>query len=117
VAKKTKFIWKKSCDTCRRYKAQLDAWGVDYEGREINTQPLLPVDIENLMGDRPVQPFLNTRNAVYRERKLGQNQPTRLEAIQLIAETNNLLKRPVLIVGDEYIIGNDLGRAKALLNT
>jgi arsenate reductase-like glutaredoxin family protein len=112
---KTRFIWKKSCDTCRRFKKQLDAWGVDYDGREMNAEPLNSADIDELMGTRPVKPFLNTRNAVYRERKLGQNQPSRTDAIKLIAETNNLLKRPVLIVGDEYVIGNDLARAEALL--
>ena len=117
MSKKAKFIWKKSCDTCRRYKSQLDAWGIDYEGREINAEPLRADEIEHLMGDRPVQPFLNTRNAVYRERKLGQNRPTRDEAVTLIAETNNLLKRPVLIVGNEYVIGNDLKRAESLLTT
>ena len=110
-----RLIWKKSCDTCRRYKKVLDSLDVAYEGREMNAEPLSAADIDALIGDRPLKPFLNTRNAVYRDRKLGQNPPTREQAIQLIAETNNLLKRPVLIVGDEYVIGNQIERAKAVL--
>ena len=62
-----RFIWKKSCDTCRKYKKQLDAWGVGYDGREINAAPLDAGELDALIGDRPVKPFLNTRNVVYRE--------------------------------------------------
>lgn len=110
-----RFIWKKSCDTCRRYKKQLDAWGVEYEGREINSEPLTAEDVDSLIGDRPVKPFLNTRNAVYRALGLKNDLPDKARAVVLIAETNNLLKRPVLIVDGEMLIGNDLPGAARLL--
>lgn len=109
------FVWKKSCDTCRKYKKQLDAWGVDYDGREMNAEPLSAADIAGLIGEREVKPFLNSRNARYRELKLSQNPPDRATAIALIAETNNLLKRPVLVVGDQVVVGNKLDQAKAVL--
>ena len=111
-----RFIWKKSCDTCRKYKKQLDAWGIEYDGREINAEPLGATEIDTLMGDRPVKPFLNTRNVVYRERGLSKNPPDKATAVALIAEHNNLLKRPVLIVDEEMVIGNDLETAARLLN-
>ena len=34
-----------------------------------------------------------------------------------MAETNNLLKRPVLIIGDEYVIGNQFEMAQRLLKS
>ena len=80
-----RFIWKKSCDTCRKYKKQLDAWGVAYEGREINAEPLGTEEIEALIGDRTVKPFLNTRNVVYRERGLSKATPDKARAATLIA--------------------------------
>ena len=110
-----RFIWKKSCDTCRRYKKQLDAWGVEYISREINADPLEASEIDALIGSRPVKPFLNTRNVVYRDRKLSANPPSKAEAVALIAEANNLLKRPILIVDGDYVIGNDLPTAQELL--
>ncbi len=110
-----RFIWKKTCDTCRRYKAQLDAWGVAYEGREINAEPLDAVEIDALMGDRAVKPFLNPRNAIYREKNLKDSTPDKAAAVALIAAHNNLLKRPVLIVGEEILLGNDLAAAARLL--
>lgn len=113
---KPKLIWKKSCDSCRRFKKALDGLGVEYEHREMNSEPLTADDISALMGDREVKPFLNTRNVVYREQGLARNPPTREQAITLISQTNNLLKRPVLIVGEELLIGADISRAQTLLS-
>ena len=109
------FIWKKTCDTCRKYKKQLDAWSIEYEGREMNAQPLSAEDVGGLIGDREVKPFLNTHNAVYRQLGLAKNPPSRERAVSLIAETNNLLRRPVLIVDGTYVIGNRLDEAAVLL--
>lgn len=110
-----RFIWKKSCDTCRKYKKQLDAWGVAYEGREINAEPLSAAEVRALIGDRPARPFLNSRNAEYRARNLKAVDVDADQAAELIGAHNNLLKRPVLIVDGEYVIGNDLKTAAALL--
>ncbi|MCB9526727.1 MAG: ArsC family reductase [Myxococcales bacterium] len=110
-----RFIWKKSCDTCRKYKKQLDAWGVAYEGREINAEPLSPAEVRALIGDRPVKPFLNSHNAEYRARNLKAVDLDAEAAAALIGAHNNLLRRPVLIVDGTYVIGNDLPAAAALL--
>ncbi len=116
MSAKPTLIWKKTCDSCRRFKKALDGFGVDYEHREMNSEPLSADDISAIMGDGEVKPFLNTRNVVYREQGLARNPPSREQAIALISETNNLLKRPVLIVGNERLIGADIERARALLS-
>lgn len=108
-------IWKKSCDTCRRFKRQLDAWGVVYTDREMNAEPLTAEELDALIGDRPVQPFLNTHNETYRQLKLKDNPPDKARAVALMAETNTLLRRPVLRVGDVLVVGNDLEAAARLL--
>ena len=110
-----RFIWKKSCDTCRKYKKRLDELGIEYVSREINSEPLNAGDVSALIGDRDVKPFLNTRNVVYREKQLSKQTPSLNQAVALISETNNLLKRPILIVADDYVIGNDFEAAEALL--
>lgn len=109
------FVWKKSCDTCRKYKKQLDAWAVAYEGREMNTAPLTADDLDRLIGDRDLKPFLNTHNARYRELGWAKSPPDRATAIAEMAETNNLLRRPVLVVGDTVVVGNKLAEAAAAL--
>ncbi|MCB9546576.1 MAG: hypothetical protein H6706_12080 [Myxococcales bacterium] len=108
-------IWKKSCDTCRKFKRQLDAWGVAYTEREMNASPLTAAELDALIGDRPVQPFLNSHNATYRALGLKDAPPDKARAVALITETNNLLRRPVLRVGDALIVGNDLAGAARLL--
>lgn len=110
-----KLIWKKTCDTCRKFKKELDNRGIEYVSREMNQDPLTSSELDALIGARELKPYLNTRNAVYRERKLSANPPTRSDAIALMAETNNLLRRPVLIVGDEQVIGARLDDALGLL--
>ncbi|MCA9537422.1 MAG: hypothetical protein KC620_00960 [Myxococcales bacterium] len=108
-------IWKKSCDTCRRYKKQLDAWGVRYTEREMNAAPLDAAEIRALIGARPVKDFLNPRNVRYRELGLKDEVPDADRAAALIAEENNLLRRPVLQVDDVILTGNDLPAAARLL--
>lgn len=121
-------VWKKSCDTCRRYKAQLDAWGVAYQARELNAEPLSAAEVRALMGDRPVKPWLNSHNAEYRRLGLKDATPDAETAATLIAGHNNLLRRPVLVVGGGaapltrgpapgavVVLGNDLAGAAAAL--
>ena len=108
-------IWKKSCDTCRRFKAALEAAGAPFTDREINAQPLDAAEIATLIGDRPVRDFLNTRNELYREHGFAKVTPDRATAVALIAGQNSLLRRPVLLVGDVVLTGNQLDAALKLL--
>jgi arsenate reductase-like glutaredoxin family protein len=110
-----RLVWKKSCDTCRKYKAALDAAGVRYAGREMNAEPLSAEDLRALVGTRPPREWLNTHNALYRERGFAKSPPTLEEALELTAAHNNLLRRPVLVVGETVLFGNDLPGAFALL--
>ena len=104
-------IWKKTCDTCRKFKKALDSHGVKYTDREMNAEPLSRGDLESIIGDRPLKPFLNSRNVVYRELKLSQALPSKADAIALMEETNNLLKRPVLMIGEHRVVGARLDDA------
>jgi arsenate reductase-like glutaredoxin family protein len=50
---------------------------------------------------------LNSRNELYRERGMKENPPARAEALRLMAETPNLIKRPILVKGREIVLGFD----------
>ena len=73
----------------------------------MSRRPLTAVEIETLVGDRDILPFLNTRNELYRERAMKENPPTRSEAIRLMAENPNLIRRPLLAADGEVILGFD----------
>jgi arsenate reductase-like glutaredoxin family protein len=60
-----------------------------------------------LIGKRDYRMFLNTRNELYRARQMGQNPPSREEALQLMAGEPNLIRRPVVLRGSEIVLGYD----------
>ncbi len=62
-------------------------------------------EIDRLIGKRDHLPFLNAKNEVYRERKMKQNPPSREDAIRLMAEYPNLIRRPLLVKGGKILIG------------
>jgi Spx/MgsR family transcriptional regulator len=116
AAAKPRFIWKKTCSTCRNARAFLADLGIEAEEREINASPLTAPELDLLIGRRDHRDFLNTRNELYREHKMKQDPPTRAQALALIAEHPNLLKRPVLISKGRVILGFDQAAWKEMLS-
>ena len=104
---KIKFLQKPSCTTCRKTKAFLEKRTVELELRDLGKDRLSVEEIDALIGDRDYRRFLNTRNELYRMRKMGQNPPTREEALKLMAGEPNLIRRPVVIRGSEIVLGYD----------
>ena len=62
-------------------------------------------DLDELIGPRDHLPFLNTRNVLYRQMKMKANPPSREEALRLMSENPNLIKRPVSVQGDRVVVG------------
>ena len=62
-----------------------------------------------MIGKRDYRDFLNTRNELYRERDMKNAPPTRAEALELMSETPNLIKRPILVDGDRIVLGSEVG--------
>jgi arsenate reductase-like glutaredoxin family protein len=62
-------------------------------------------ELERLIGSRDYRQFLNTRNELYRERGMKENPPARAEALRLMAENPNLIKRPILVKGRAMSLG------------
>jgi arsenate reductase-like glutaredoxin family protein len=80
---------------------------LDFDSRDLDKQPLSESELDNLIAARDYKLFLNTRNDLYRERKMAEKPPTRVEAIKLMAKTPNLIRRPLLVRGSQIIIGFD----------
>jgi arsenate reductase-like glutaredoxin family protein len=80
---------------------------LEFDSRDLDKQPLSESELETLIGNRDHKQFLNTRNDVYRERKMDERPPTRAEVIKLMSQTPNLIRRPLLVCGSQIIIGFD----------
>jgi arsenate reductase (glutaredoxin) len=84
--------------------------GVQFE--EIDLNKGLAVDaLDQLIGTRDYLQFLNSRNELYRERNMKQSPPTRAEALKLMSQHPNLIKRPILVDGERIVLGSDVGQA------
>ncbi len=88
---------------------------MELELRDIGKDKLSADELDELIGDRDYRLFLNTRNEVYRERKMGERPPTRAEAIRLMAAQPNLIRRPLVIRGGRMVLGNDESALKKLV--
>jgi arsenate reductase (glutaredoxin) len=116
VAKaKIQFLQKPTCTTCRKAKAYLQKCGAELELRSLDKEKLSASEIDTLIGDRDYKNFLNTRNEMYRARKMKTKPPSRIEAIRLMAKEPNLIRRPVVIRGSQMVLGYDEEGYKNLL--
>jgi arsenate reductase (glutaredoxin) len=104
---KLKFLHKPNCTTCRKAKAFLEKKKAQLELRDLGKDRLSADELDKLIGGADHRKFLNTRNELYRSRKMGENPPSREEALQLMASEPNLIRRPVVIRGREMVLGYD----------
>jgi arsenate reductase (glutaredoxin) len=107
ATKKIKFLQKPTCTTCRKAKEFLDQLGAEFELRSLDEQPLSESELEELIGTRDYKQFLNPRNELYRVKNMKEQPPTRAQAIKLMAKTPNLIRRPVVVSGEEVVLGFD----------
>jgi Spx/MgsR family transcriptional regulator len=104
---KLTFYQKPSCTTCRKAKDLLKSLKLDFASRDLDTEHLSVSELDALIGKRDHKDFLNFRNELYRERKMAENPPSRAEALKLMTEHPNLIRRPLLVSGTQIIIGFD----------
>ena len=89
--------------------------GAELESRDLDKQPLSEKELNDLIGDRDYKLFLNPRNELYRERNMARKTPSREEAIRLMSKNPNLIKRPVVVRGDQIVLGLDVTAYMKLL--
>ena len=108
-------LWmKSSCTTCRNAKAKLVELGLDVEIRDYHKQPLAASELERLLPEDP-RPMLGTKSPKYKELGLKDRKLSKSEAIELMIQDNNLLKRPILVHPKGVIIGFDAAAYAALI--
>ena len=89
--------------------------GAELESRDLDKERLTEAELDRLIGERDYQEFLNTRNELYRTRKMKEHPPSRSEAIKLMAKEPNLIRRPVVMRGSQMLLGFDEEAYRKLL--
>jgi arsenate reductase-like glutaredoxin family protein len=112
---------KANCDTCRAARALIRelARDLDLEVTERDYQKvaLTPEEIDALVTlAGGVAAILSTRTAEARDRGwTAAAAPDRATFVAAAAANNNLVRRPVVAVGDRVVIGHDAPAIRALL--
>ena len=93
----------------------MQAKKVEFEEREYGKTPFTEKELRDIIGDEPIERFLNTRTPLYREKNMKQKPPSKDEAIKLMLKDQNLLRRPVIIKGKKKLTGFSEAEVKELL--
>lgn len=62
-------------------------------------------ELDRLIGKRDYREFLNPKNELYRQMGMKTNPPPREEALRLMSENPNLIRRPILVRGSRVVAG------------
>ena len=98
------FYWKPSCTTCRNARDYLESMKIDIEERDINKTPPSREFLVQHIDEAHFLDFVSTRSPVFKQRPLP---ASKTEAIDLMMEQSNLIKRPILINGSYVTFGFD----------
>lgn len=90
--------------------------GAVFEERDLAKSPLSEGELVELIGDRDIVPFLNTRNDLYRQRNMKNKPPSKAEAVRLMVSEPNLIKRPLLVKDDQILFGFEEEKVKDFLS-
>lgn len=97
------------CSTCRKAKAWLDSHGVNYTPRHIKEENPNYEELKNWYAKSglPLKKFFNTSGQLYKSMQLKDRLPamSEEEQLRLLAEDGMLVKRPILVDGDNVLVG------------
>ena len=86
----------------------------ELEERDLGKQPLNERELDQIIGARSHLDFLNPKNELYRLRNMQEHPPGRKEALRLIAQEPNLIRRPIVRRGSQWVLGFDAECLQAL---
>lgn len=102
------FYWYPKCSTCRNAKRWLEEHEIPFEAIDMVATPPQP---EQLLAwiqssEAPLTLFFNTSGMKYRELQLKEKVPTMTaqDAADVLATDGMLIKRPLLVSGDRFLI-------------
>ena len=102
------FYWYPKCSTCRNAKRWLEEHEIPFQAIDMVTTPPQP---EQLLAwiqssEAPLTRFFNTSGMKYRELQLKEKVPTMTaqDAADVLATDGMLIKRPLLVSGDRFLI-------------
>jgi len=89
--------------------------GVPHRERELFKEPLSADELRALLRGRPVSDIFATRSPTYKKLGLADQDLDDEAKLRLMVENPTLIRRPLIAVGDELVIGLDARRLEEAL--
>ena len=108
---------KATCTTCRQVHAALKESGVDFEAVDYYLEPIPKAKLKELLRKMGMKPrdLLRTKEAIYKELKLGERDLSDSQIIDLMVEHPDLIQRPIVEKGARAILARPAERLKEIL--
>ena len=87
----------------------------ELDERDYARKPFDVAELKELFAGRDPRDFLNPKSPAFKARGLAEKKLTQQDALKLMVEDVNLIKRPLLILGSEIVPGFDRDRYRELL--
>jgi arsenate reductase len=100
------FYWKPSCTTCRNARDYLHKLKVAVDERDIDKTPPSREFLDRHVDADRFLDFVSRRSPVFKQRPLPASKE---EALDLMMDQPNLIKRPILVDGSTVTFGFDKG--------
>jgi Spx/MgsR family transcriptional regulator len=114
--KKIRFFWKSTCTTCRDARTFLrNDLGAELDERDYAKIPLSAAELKELFAGRDPRDYLNPRSPAYKAMNLSGKSLTEEQALALMAQEPNLIKRPIVIAGKQMLAGFDREKLRTAL--
>ena len=94
----------------------MNATGLAYESRDYARKPLTEDDIRAIGGLHPLRAVINSRSPSFRKLQIERDAIDDAQALRLMLENQNLVRRPVLAAGEVRIFGFDANAYRDLAN-
>lgn len=78
---------------------------VEVVERDFFKEPFTKTELEKLIGDRLIAEFISTRAKSYKTTGWDKKPPTKQQAIAAMLKDPTLLRRPILVIGKQLVIG------------
>ena len=98
---------KSTCKTTQKALEWLKDHDVEIDYVDIISSPPTPEFLKKNIHSDNLKTYLNSRSKIYREKSLGVKLPSKEEAISMMLEDPNLIKRPLIVSSNGVSFGFD----------
>ena len=106
MLKRAQLYFRNPCPGAEEAKSFLEEHGVLVMERDISKKPLTKKELVMILGYHDPKHYLDTASSTFTKKKLDKKLPSRNELMDMILETPDLLRNPIILSGRLMTIGN-----------